>query len=186
MQTQHTFIALYDANPEHAHFESPIFAGRARALGRALADARFGIVSRIGSPTVATVFDALSESGIASIALSPGSSREEHMQAFRLPDVSAPLVFTGRGGLGADLMALASAHAVIIVGSHPEALSPIFRYVNGRSLPIGIISDEDPASLRERLASAHPEVRANDLFVSHDPLFVVGGISDELRRRRFE
>ena len=44
----HQLIALYDASPEHAHFESPILTNKARTLGKALGKFGLGIVARIG------------------------------------------------------------------------------------------------------------------------------------------
>ena len=176
----HILIALFDANPEQAHFMSPILSGRA-----ALNSAKLGIIARLGSPVVAAVLESLSQTDTTSIALSPASSAVEHKNAYRLPFVSMPLIFTGKGATGADMIALESAQAVIIFGTYPNVLENILEAAKERAVPIGMISDEDPTDLHERVRALHPHMMSQ-LFVSYDPAVLVREIAEELRRRRLE
>jgi predicted Rossmann-fold nucleotide-binding protein len=180
--SKHTFVALYDAMPEHAHFESPATATLARTLGRAIGQHRLGAVARMGASFVGAIIHSLMDSGGSAIALSPASSAEEHVRAFRLPMVSHPMIFTGRGAHGADTMALASAHAILIVGSYPGVMEGILEAARGTGVPIGVLSDEDSSAIHERVRTTVPHLTAH-LFVSHDPEVIVKELADELRRR---
>ena len=181
----HSLIALYDANPEHAHFESPILSAKARALGTALGKAGLGIVARIGSPIVGNVLSALSDTAGLSVLLSPAATRMEHENAYRLPFFEHPIIFTGRGALGTDTIALSSASAVIIFGSYPEVLENILECAQDCRLPIAVLTDEDPTDIHERIRAVYPHLTAQ-LLVSHDPQILVHEIADELRRRQLE
>lgn len=176
-----SLIALFDANPEHAHFGSPILAERARALAKALSEAKLCVVTRIGSPVIATVLDSLKERGGTTIVLSPASSRFEHEKAYRLPIVPS-LIYTGKGAIGADAMAVASGEALTIIGSYPKTLENILEYVKNTTLPIGILTDEEPSAIYERAKSVHPRLSVQ-LFVSHDPATLVREIAEELRKK---
>ncbi len=179
---QHTLVALYDATPEHVHFESPFVMERARLLGRALGGAGLGAIAHMGPAIVTAAFAELHNAGIFSIALSPASNREEHTTAFRLPTLATPLIYTGRGALGADMMALGSAHAAIIMGSYPGALESIIDHARTTTIPLGILSDEEPSAIHERVRARNPHL-GTALFVSHDPEILVRALAEELRRR---
>ncbi len=182
MQTKtHPLVAIFDAAPEHAHFESPALAAASRAVALALSHAHLGVVARIAPGVVGAVFGSL-DAGSTAVALSPASNREEHVRAFRLQVPEAPLVFTGRGALGADMMALASASAVLIVGSYPKVLEAIIDSARDTMIPIGILSDEEPSAVHERIRARDPRLTAA-LFVSHDPEVLVRELAGELRRR---
>ena len=180
----HNLVALYDASPEHAHFESPIVSMRAQALGKALNSHHIGVIARLASSVAAAIFEAVRDGAAPSIMLSPASTSAEHQGAYRLPFVSHPTIFTGKGALGADMIALASAQAVLIFGSYPGTLENIFESIHETSLPIGILTDEDPTTIHDRVRARRPRMVAQ-LFVSHDPRVLVGELADELRRRSF-
>ena len=182
-KSPHILVALYDAHPEHAHLLESGHASKAHALGAVLGKAGFGIIARAGSPVVTTALSALADAGVAGIALSPAMTRGEHDIAYRLPHLGTPTIFTGRGALGADTVALSSSHAVVIVGSHPEILASILEHVKEQDLPVGILSEESGSDIHERVRNISPNLSAR-LFVSSDPEALVGLLSGELRRRR--
>ena len=175
MQKKHTLIALYDANPEHAHFENPIVIARARALGRALGNTGTRVVARISTPSVLAVLGALADAGVHSVALSPAATMREHEQAYRLPLVAHSTLFTGRGALGADMMAASSSGAMIVLGSYPEALENILKYAQEHAVPVGVLSDESPESIHARTGNTR-------IFVSHDPETLARMMAEEIRR----
>lgn len=184
-KTPTVFVSLFEATPEHAHFESPILSSRMRVLGTALVEAHLGVIARTGPRAIMTVFAALSGVGASAIALSPASSLEEHWQAFRLLVPQVPIVFTGRGALGADITALASSSAALIIGSYPDALESILDHVKDTEHPIAVLTDEDPAAIHERVRARNPRLVAT-LIVSHDPALIVRTLSNELRRRSLQ
>ncbi len=148
MQKSPTFVALYDATPEHGHFESPIHASRARALGRALGQAGLGVIARTSTSIVMPAVLSAAEHGSVAVLLSPAASMHEHANVFRLPNFSVPIIYTGRGAMGADSAALASAKAVIIIGSHPDAIKSLTSILGEYSMPIIVLSDErDPTQV---------------------------------------
>lgn len=179
------FAALFDANPEHAHFESPIVLERARALGAALGKAGIGIMARVDTAAVLSALGASEAAGARVIAFSPAANKDEHKQAFRLSFPSCPLVYTGRGALGADLAALHSSDAVIVLGSHPHAFDAIIDQAKDAGLPVGILSDEEARSVNERIRTRHPNLTFS-VFVSDDSAILAREIKDELRRKEFE
>jgi hypothetical protein len=181
----HILIALFDASPEHAHFESPIITSRARMLAKELGSHGFGVVARIGSPVTVTVFNSLTDARALSVGLSPASSRREHESAYRLPFISTPTVFTGKGASGADGIALASGNAVLIFGSYAGVLENILGSMKDATVPIGVLTDEEPGAIHERVRILHPHLTAQ-LFVSHDSSVLVRELAEELRRRRLE
>ena len=179
---KHTLIALYDAAPEHAHFESPVLASHARALGKALTDHHMSTIARIGSSVVGTVMASVGSHGGSAIALSPAARKDEHHRAFRLPFPTCPIIYTGRGATGADMMALASAQGILIIGSYPHVLESILDQARDIAGPIGILTDEEVPAIHERVRTRHPQLVAG-LFVSHDPEILVRDMAGELRRR---
>ena len=151
-------------------------------LGTALAKAHIGVVAHIGPTIIDTVFTEMAQSGVVSIALSPASNMDEHTRAFRLPVPALPLIFTGRGALGADTMALASAHAVILFGSETQKVEAILDHMLHVHIPIGILTSEAPSAIHDRVRARHPNLTSM-LFVANDPVTLVRHIADELRRR---
>jgi len=182
LKTEPLFAALLDASPEHAHLESPVLASRARALGTALGKAQIGIMARIGSPLVSTALGACRDAGCLPIAFSPAGSLTEHTQAFRLPLAPGALVCTGRGALGADIVSLQSANAIVVLGSNPDGFEHVLTLAKDTMLPIGILTDEAPASIHERVRARSARLTPL-LLISNDPAILVREISAELRRR---
>ena len=183
MHTQkHTFVALFDATPEHAHFESPILAATARTLGAELSHAGLGVIARSAPGVVGAVLKSMEDGAVSCVVLSPASNSEEHKTAFRLPLANMPIIFTGRGALGADIMALKSANAVLIVGSYPHTLDIIIASAKDIMVPIGILSEEEPSAVHERLRARVPHL-TSALFISHEPHVLVRELAEELRRR---
>lgn len=180
-----SFVALYDASPEHAHFENQSLVVKARDLGRALAHHKLGIIARIGNAPISRTIAAHKEAGAISVVLSPASNRDEHERAFRLPLAFSPLIYTGRGATGADLVALASAHAMLVIGSYPQYFENILEYVKDTGMPIAVLTDEESPSLHERVRARHPHLCAH-LFISHDPAVLARELADELRRLGLE
>ncbi len=183
MQKQHSFIALYDANPEHAHFESPFLMNRARALARALSASHSSLITRISSPAISAVLSSL-DSHTSLVVLSPASNREEHSHAFRLPATSYPTIFTGKGAVGSDKMALSSASAVLIMGSHSERLENILDYAVGHNIPIAILSEESALEVHKRIHDKYSN-SIKTIFISDDAEVLVRQISEEIRRQSF-
>lgn len=181
MQTP-TIIALYDATPEEAHFADPALTSLARELGAALAKAGIGMVARPASPLVVSALGAHEGRGALTVALSPASSRHEHEHAYRLGHGPHVTIFTGRGALGADKSALASAHGMVVLGSDAALLKGVLDYARGHDLPVAILTHEQPVAVHERV-HAHDQVLARDLAVSHDPAALAHELSMLLRRR---
>jgi hypothetical protein len=177
-------IALYDASSDMSLYSDAGLAGNARTLGLALGKAGLGVIARIGSPALTTILSAVGDAGKTAIALSPASSEIEHEKAFRLPKSAVPSIYTGRGALGADVCALASSHAVIIIGTEPEALEGILGCIGEQySFPIGILSTESEAKVREVIAVRYPKLIPHILIAS-DGARLVSQISGELRKRQ--
>ncbi len=176
-------IALYDATSDLSLYGDADLARDARTLGTTLGNARFGVVGRVGSPTIATVLSSVFGAGNPAIGLSPASSEIEHEKAFRLPKSSVPTIYTGRGALGADVTALASSHAALIVGSEEESLLGILGCI-GESyvFPVGILTTEAEQAVRERILARYPQL-APHVFISNNPETLVGTLSSELRKR---
>jgi hypothetical protein len=174
-------IALYDATPEAVHFADPSHTARARELGAALAKAGIGLVTTAGSPLVSAAIGAHEGRGAVAIVLSPAANSHEHAQAYRLGYTATPMIYTGKGALGADKTALASAHGLAIVGSDEELLKGIFDYTKSRVIPIAILTSEAPQAVHERIYSWQPEA-AEYLVVSGDPAALAHELGLMLRR----
>ncbi|MBP7804803.1 MAG: hypothetical protein KA052_01110 [Candidatus Pacebacteria bacterium] len=181
----HTLLSIFDASPEQAHFESPIVTKKARALGKAIGHAGLGVIFRLGPAVVGHILAALEPMSVTKIVLSPASNRHEHEKAYRLPLLSIPVVYSGRGALPTDTMALNSSGGVIIFGSHKGTLENILECIKESRLPIGVLTDEDTPSIHERVRTVAPHLTA-ELHVSHDPDVLVKELSHELRRLMLE
>lgn len=180
----HILVALYDAHAPDAHLVSDEHMAKARTLGHTLGSLGFGGIGEASSPVVSSILSALSEAGAFGLSLSPAASRSEHEIAYRLPHSAVPTLFTGRGAYGADVMALSSAHAIIIAGSEHDALEAILRSPDTAFLPIGVLSEEDSEMIHARIRSAFPE-KTPVLFVSSDPRAVATYLSGEIRRKKW-
>lgn len=184
MHIRTAFVALYDAGSELALYGDAHAADKARELGVALGSAGLGGIARVGSAAINTALAVIAPDAPV-IALSPAASSLEHEKAFRLPPSSLPLIYTGRGALGADVIAIASAEAAIILGSDEEALWGILGCIGDRGLPIGILSDEKAADLHARSIARYPEL-IHRLFISGDPAHLVRELSAELRKQQYK
>lgn len=186
MQTApHILVALFDATPEYAVLADHVHTNRARSFGQALGKSGMGIIARVGSPLVTSSFAGLSDSGVAGVALSPATSHHEHEIAYRLPKLSAPTIFTGKGAYGTDTMALSSAQALAVLGSHIEVLENILEHTKDHTVPILVLTDEEPGSVHDRVRALCPTMTSR-IIVSHDPEILVGNLAGEMRRKRFE
>ena len=179
---KNTLITIYDAVHEMAHFADPHLLKDAQAVGETLGKNGLGGVTRSGSPLATAALLALHEAGGAAIMLSPAGSELEHVRSFRLPRASMPTVYTGRGALGADVMALTSGRAVVIIGSDEEALYGILGCADGHDLPIAIFTNAPEPQVRDMIGKRYPQILPH-LFVSSQPVAVGKHIAEELRKR---
>ena len=184
MQKKYPLISLYDAHSEKEIFGNPEIVSRMHALALALAKARLGAVGRVGSSITTTVLTTLNENNIPVVGLSPAATEREHEKAFRLPHVSFPLVFTGRGALGSDIMALTSSHGILVAGSDEESLVGVLSYVGDKGIPIGIFTEEDPNMVRLKIKKQHPHLLIH-VFVSNDAQKVIQELASGMRRQHF-
>ncbi len=184
-QRQPVLIALYDAYPGGAHFADASLYKDVRVLANAIARSGMQIVARQGSPLVAEAVSVLAGSDRAcALVLSPAATAREHAEGFRLPHLPASTVYTGRGGTGADAMAMRSAAAAVILGSEHAALDHILSQAEQADCVLGILTREPAVPLSERLHAARPELRGR-VRISDDPDLLVANISETLRRRSF-
>ena len=182
MQKKYPLVSIYDAHPEREVFGNPDVVSRAHSLAHALAHSKLGAVGSVGSSIVSTVLTTLSENGVHVIGLSPASTHIEHQKAYRLPPVSFPLLFTGRGAFGSDITAMASSHGLIISGSGEEALLGILSFLGDRGIPVGIFTEEGESDVRARIHNKYPN-RMMHIHVSKDPNQLVQEIASEIRRQ---
>ncbi len=173
---------MFDAYSEKEIFGNPDIILHANNLSLAFVKAKLGIIGRVGSSVIDTVLTKLIENNIPVVGLSPAATEREHEKAFRLPHVSFPVVFTGRGALGSDFIALSSSHGMLIAGSDHESLLGILGCVGDRGIPIGIFTEENPSEVRSYLSKHFPNLMVN-IFVSKDANNLARDISAEMRRQ---
>lgn len=99
-----------------------------------------------------------------------------------MPNVSFPLIFTGRGALSADVVALESSHGVLIAGSDPESLLGILGCIDNRGIPIGIFTEENPNEIRS-LVNKHYIHLMPHIYISNNANDIVHEVSAEMRRQ---
>ena len=182
MKKKYPLVSIYDAHSDKEIFGNPEVISRAHAIAAALAKAKLGAIGRVGSPVVTTILTSLVENNSFVIGLSPAAIEREHEKAFRLPHVSFPLVFTGHGALGADVMALSSSHGILIVGSDEESILGILGCVGDKGVPIGIFTEENSNEVRSKIHNHYPNLMVH-IYVSKDPNTLVRDISSEMRRK---
>lgn len=187
MHTRHhvVLVAFYDATADLALYSDPLLASKARDFGHALGAAGIGAIARIGSPLVLSVLSSISENGAAVVALSPAASAVEHRTAFRLPETNLPLIYTGRGGLGTDVVAAASSSAVCVLGSDEEELLGIVGCIGNRNNPVVILTDESAPALHQKIIEHYPDL-LHHLHISNNPQVLVEEISKALRQKQFQ
>ena len=182
MQKKYPLVSIFDAHSEKELLRDPEVISRSHSLALALGNAKLGAVGRVGSPVTSTVLTTLAEHHGTAIGISPASTEEEHKKAFRLSQVSFPLMFIGRGALGADVVVLESGHGVLIAGSDEESLLGILGCVGSRGIPIGIFTKENPNEIRA-LVNEHYIHLMPHLYISNDAHTIVHDISAEMRRQ---
>lgn len=179
---KNTLISLYDAVLDMVQFIHPELAVSAQELGRTLGKLSLGVITRAGSPLSGAALAAVHDEGGTAIMLSPAGSEIEHTRSFRLPRAAMPVVYTGRGALGADVVALSSSRAIIILGSDDEALEGILGCSDGHGLPIGILTTASDHTVRQAIGVRYPQL-LQYVYISADPQAIVKHIVGELRRR---
>jgi hypothetical protein len=185
MQKKFPLISIYDANSEKELLRNPEVVSRAHQLAFALSSTKVGVIGRVGSPVTSTVLTTLTDKGGSAVGLSPAGNNSEHEKAYRLPQVSFPLVYVGRGALAADLVALSSSQGVIISGSDEESLLGILGYIGDKAVPIGIFTEENPNDVRTRI-SAHYINLMPHIHISKDPNSLVHEVALEMRRQNLK
>lgn len=182
MQKKFPLISIYDANSEQELLRNPEVVSRAHMLGFALGSSKVGVIGRIGSPVTSTILTTLTDKGGTAIGLSPATNHSEHEKAYRLPHVSFPLIYIGRGALAADLSALSSSQGIIISGSDEEPLLGILGSVGDRGIPIGIFTEENPSEVRNRISKHYVNLIPH-IYISKDPNSLVHEVAFEMRRQ---
>ena len=179
---KNTLITFYDAVHEMAHFADPRLLKDAQMVGETLGKAGLGGVTRSGSPLAAAALAALHEAGGPAIMLSPAGTELEHVRSFRLPRAAMPTVYTGRGALGADVIALMSGKGIVIIGSDEEALDGILGCADGHDLPIAIFSNAPEMEVRGIIGRRYAHLLPH-VFVTPDPAAIGRHLAEELRKR---
>ncbi len=176
------FIAIYDASREEDKYDSS-YSGSLGLLGETFADADFSGVARIGAPSIHAILQKMHDAGAHVVALSPAASKHEHKKIFRLSEPTMPVIYTGRGALGADVVALSSADAVCVLGEDEEAVLGILGCVEGRGVPIALFSPNSDTSLREKISIRYPAILP-DLFTSNEIMEIVKFLKEGTRKNR--
>jgi hypothetical protein len=180
MAHTHVLVALYDATPELDMYVEADLPQAARALGKEFAIAHLGAIGRVGEPVVQTVLESVYANDSFAVALSPAASRYEHEKGFRLPQLSAPIVYTGRGALGADVAVLESSEAVCIIGADAEALEGVLGCIGKATLPIAIFTHEQAARVGELVRMRYPHL-LNHVKIFAEPQALVQDLVMRLR-----
>lgn len=181
-QTQ--LIAIFDAMSNSPTSAYGNFASVGALLGDAFIHEHVGVITRTGSSLALGVVLKVASQGGAAILISPASSLKEHTQAFRLPVTNAPIIYSGRGGIGADSIVSASAHSVLIIGSEDEALESILGFLSDKNIPIAILTNEPSVKIHERVHARYPAL-SRSLIVSNDPVRIMRELGGEMRRQSF-
>ena len=182
MQKKFPLISIYDAHSEKELLSNPEVVSRAHALGQALARMKLGAIGRVGSPITSTILATLADGGGTVVGLSPAGTQLEHTKVYRLSHVSFPLVFTGRGALSADVVALESSYGVLIAGGDEESLLGILGCIDTRGIPIGIFTEKNSNEIRA-LINKHYIHLMPHIYVSKDADTIVHDVAAEMRRQ---
>ena len=182
---KNTLISVYDALHELAHFAYPQWLENAKILGEALGEMGIGGIARSGSPVSSAVLSSIASVGGTSLLVSPAANEFEHAQAFRLPASALPTIYSGRGALGADVTALASSSAVLVVGEDEEALMGILGCADGHGISIAILCAGESADISRRLLMRYPSLE-KFLLVSNDPNKIVKWVVESVRRKKYK
>lgn len=182
---KNTLISVYDALHELAHFAYPQWLDHAKVLGEALGHMGVGGITRSGSPVTSAVLASMSNLGSTALVVSPAANEYEHARAFRLPSSALPTIYSGRGALGADVTALASSSAVLVVGEDEEALMGILGCADGHGIGIAVLCAGEPSDIARRLLVRYPSLDKL-LFVSNDPNKIVKFLTESVRRKKYK
>lgn len=178
-------VSIYDAHSEKELFIDPEVVTRAHNFALALEKVRLGAIGHVESKVVTTVLNTLHNGNIYAIGLSPAGNDVEHKKSFRLPNVSFPLIFTGRGAFGADVMALTSSHGIAILGSEEEALCGVLGCVGDRGIPVAVFTNENPNEVRAKINARYPHL-IHTIIVSKDANQIVNELMSEMRKKHFD
>ncbi len=182
---QATLVALYDAHSELERLSDGALPAAARTFAHECAKHGLGVVAR---PATAVVMQALQAGAGAhsapAIALSPAATADEHAHGFRMPHLSVPTIYTGRGAIGADSMAMHSGAAIAIFGAEPKALEHILIQAGKTSHPIAILTREAARPLSDRIHAAYPNLTGRVLISAH-PEELAEKLASELRKKSF-
>lgn len=122
------------------------------------------------------------DSGGKGIALSPASSRVEHVLKYRLPtDCYDNILYTGLHYVGRDVLLVASSDAVISIGGRLGTLHE-FTIAMEMEKPIGFLMGAGGVSdeIKDILRAAGKSETDADLIFSHDPAELVHAIIKRL------
>ncbi len=182
---KNTVVSIYDALHELAHVAYPELLEKARVLGSLLGTAGVGGVTRAGSPITTAVLLEMEKEKSVAVVISPAATALEHIRAFHLPQTPLLTIYGGRGALGADVTALTSSSAVLIVGTEEEPLAGILGCADGHGIPIAILCTTDPAPVQQMIAERFPSLLPQ-VYLSGDPASVVQYLTQEIRKRTLQ
>ena len=165
----------------------PSVAARARALGRAIAEAGCTLVTGAcpGLPQEA-VIGASAHGGLV-LGISPALSEQEHIDRYASPTEGfAALIYTGSGLMGREVVNIRSSDIVIIVGGHSGTLGEFaIAYDEGRL--IGVLTGTDGVAdfIGELVGKLAKDTGAEVLYDA-DPVHLVDRLVECYRTVHFE
>lgn len=175
-----TLISIFNAIPL-SEAGNPSYMSWGRSLSELFIKQGLGAVARVGAGSM--LLNALHSQGGLAIGISPAASYREHIQAFRLPEASFPIIYSGRGGLGADVSALESSSGVLILGDDEEALLGILGCIDTHGIPVAILMKGEQTLVREKVVERYPRL-VPFLVLGDDPVTLMGRFSDEVRKQK--
>ncbi|MDA8074510.1 MAG: hypothetical protein M0Z40_04640 [Actinomycetota bacterium] len=165
----------------------PAVAVRARALGRAVAEAGCTLITGAcpGLPQEAVM--GASACGGLVLGISPALSEQEHVDRYASPiEGFAALIYTGSGLMGREVVNIRSSDIVVIVGGHSGTLGEFaIAYDEGRL--IGVLTGTDGVAdfVGELVGKLAKDTGAKVLF-DEDPDRLVERLVDYYRTVHFE
>ena len=165
----------------------PSVAARARALGRAVAEAGCTLITGAcpGLPQEAVI--GASANGGLVLGISPALSEQEHVDRYASPvEGFAALIYTGSGLMGREVVNIRSSDIVVIVGGHSGTLGEFaIAYDEGRL--IGVLTGTGGVAdfVGELVGKLAKETGAKVLFDA-DPDRLVERLVDYYRTVHFE
>ncbi len=165
----------------------PSVAARARAVGRAIAEAGCTLITGAcpGLPQEA-VIGASAHGGLV-LGISPALSEQEHIDRYASPiEGFAALIYTGSGLMGREVVNIRSSDIVVIVGGHSGTLGEFaIAYDEGRL--IGVLTGTDGVAdfVGELVGKLAKDTGAKVLFDA-DPDRLIERLVDYYRTVHFE